>query len=246
MSQVFNANVLVPRAVPDPATDHKLPVPGSLNYGGITSQSAVSGLSGVETALIKGDRQWLTQGNESVKITLDRNATVTGNQAEKVAGNQTQTVIGNQLDTTMGNLNRSVIGATNDVYVGKHTVEHKADQLVSEPTSFMHRVESFIERNSEHHDIYKSLWVSAYVAVNVMGLNVDLRVTQAAAMVAQAEVCPVSTAERAIDHKISALDAKIDAVKEEVGAIEPVVKITHLHEVAVTQKILIIGVNQFM
>ena len=44
----------------------------------------------------------------------------------------------------------------------------------------------------------------------------------------------------------AALDTRFEAVDSKIGAIQPVVHVAMFHEVAITQKILVIGVNQFM
>lgn len=243
---VFNANVLVPRAVPDPATDYMLPDPGSLSYGAITSQSALSSTNGVDALLVNGNRDRQMNGNESTRITQDRSHTVGGNQQKKVAGNKTENVVGNFLQTTIGNLHRSIIGATNDLHTAAHTIEHKAQQLIQEPVEYLHNVKSLIAKNVEHYDFYDLYQLICGQATNLIGTNLDFKGVQGAALGLVGEKHGITLWEKDLEGDIGELRTKLHALDSRVGAIQPAVYITMLHEVAITQKIIVVGVNQFM
>lgn len=243
---VFNADVQTPRVTSDPGTDHTLPPAGSLSYGGITSQSALAGTNGVDTLLVSGDRDRQMNGNESTRITQNRTHTIGGNQQKKIVGNKIENVISNFTQTTLGNLHRSIIGATNDLYTAAHTVAHKANQMLQEPVSYFHDVAEHFVKTTEHHDEYQFLQLYAGSAINVIGVNMDFKGGQLAAIIGSAEKTAFSWAEHlaklndaAVDHRFEVLDGKI-------GAIQPVVHVTMLHEVAITQKILVVGINQYL
>ena len=87
---VFAGDVQTPLAVKDPGTDYKLPSPGSLSYGGITSETALSSTNGVDTLLVAGNRDRQMNGNESTGIAQNRTHTVQGNQQKQVSGNKTE------------------------------------------------------------------------------------------------------------------------------------------------------------
>ncbi len=242
----FNGQVLTPLAVPDPGTDHRLPSPGALSYGGITGTSAVAGTNGAHATLIHGNNDCQTNGNESTRITQNRSHTIGGNQDKKICGNKTENVVLNFLQTTIGNLHRTVIGATNDIYTSAHSIEHKANQVLKEVAAYFHDVDEHYRKNKEHHDEYKYYQLYARQVTNFIGWNLDFKAIQTAAIGALAEAHGFCHAEKALDTKISGIEGKIDALNSRVGAIQPVVHITMLHEVAITQKILVVGVNQFM
>jgi hypothetical protein len=243
---VFNANPLTPRTVPDPGTDHMLPDGGSLSYGGITGQSALASTNGVDALLVNGNRDRQMNGNESTRITQNRSHTVGGNQQKKVAGNKTENVVGNFMQTTIGNLHRSVIGATNDLYTAEHTVEHKANQVLQEAAGYYHTIKAFAEKHESHIDDYMEYQLHALLVQNFIVHNLDVKGIQNAAIGLLAEVHGIDNKAKEIDNDIKELQNKVHALDNRVGAIQPVVHITMLHEVAITQKILIVGVNQFM
>ena len=243
---VFLGDIQTPLAVKDPGTDYKLPPPGALSYGGITSETALSGTNGVDALLVAGNRDRQMNGNESTRITENRTHTVQGNQQKQVSGNKTENVVGNFVQTTIGNLHRSIIGATNDLYTAAHSISHKANQMIQEPVTYMHDVMSQFVKNTEHHDEYQKLQLYAAWAVNVIGVNNDFKLLQTALIGVGAEASGISHAEHVAKLHEAALDQRLEALDGKIGAIQPVVHITMLHEVAITQKILVIGVNQYI
>lgn len=243
---VFNGDVQTPRATSDPGTDHILPPPGSLSYAAITANSALAGTAGVDTLLVSGDRDRQMNGNESTRITQNRSHVITGNQKKKIVGNKIENVISNYTQQTIGNLSRSVIGATNDLYTATHTIAHKANQMLQEPVSYFHDVAEHFVKTREHHDEYQFLQIYAASVINVFGINMDFKGAQLAAIIGSAEKTAFSWAEHLAKLHDAAVDQRFEALDGKVGAIQPVVHITMLHEVAITQKILIIGVNQYI
>jgi hypothetical protein len=242
---VFNADNKTPRVTSDPGTDHILPPSGSLSYGAITSNSALAGTNGVDTLLVSGDRDRQMNGNESTRISQNRTHTITGNQQKKIVGNKVENVISNFTQTTIGNLHRSTIGATNDLYTAAHTVAHKANQMLQEPVAYFHDVSEHFVKTTEHHDEYQFLQIYAASVINVFGVNMDFKGAQLAAIIGSAEKTAFSSAEHLAKLHDAAVDQRFEALDSKIGAIQPVVHVTMLHEVALTQKILVIGVNQY-
>jgi hypothetical protein len=243
---VFSANVLVPRAVPDPGTDHTLPDAGSLSYGAISSQSALASTDGVDTLLVNGNRDRQMNGNESTRITENRSHTIGGNQQKKVAGNKTENVVGNFLQTTIGNLHRSVIGATNDLYTAEHTIEHKANQVLQEAAAYYHTIKEFFEKHNSHIDNYIDYILLAGSVQNFIGINLDFKGIQGAGIGLVGEKHGITLWDKDLEADIGELKAQLKALDSKVGAIQPAVYITMLHEVTITQKLIVIGINQFM
>ncbi len=243
---VFSADVQTPLATPDPKTDYKLPTPGQLLYSAITAVSALASTIGHDTLLLTGDRDRQMNGNESTRITQDRTHTVSGNQQKQIAGNKNENVVGNFAQQTIGNLHRTIIGATNDLHTAKHTIAHKADQLIQEPVNYMHDVATHFMKNQEHHDEYQFLQLYAGNAINVIGMNNDFKGAQTALIGAAAEKAGASWSEHLAKLHDAAVDQRFEALDSKIGAIQPVVHVAMFHEVAITQKIIVIGVNQFV
>ncbi len=243
---VFSGDIQTPLAVPDPGTDYKLPPPGSLSYGSITAQSALAGTNGVDTLLVAGNRDRQMNGNESTRITENRTHTVQGNQQKKVVGNKVENVIGNFTQTTFQNLSGTVIGATNHLYTGAHTIAHKADQMLQEPVAYYHDVQEHFVKTREHHDEYQFLQVYVGQATNVIGSNQDFKLIQTALIGAGAEKSGMSYTEHLAKIHDAAVDQRFEALDSKIGAIQPVVHVAMFHEVAITQKIIVVGVNQYI
>ena len=243
---VFAADIQTPLAVKDPGTDYKLPPPGALTYAAITAETALAGTNGVDALLVAGNRDRQMNGNESTRITQDRSHTVGGNQQKLVSGNKNENVTGNMGQTTIGNVNRSIVGTTSDLHTGTHDVSHKADQHIDEPQKHFHNVVIKFFKAHEHHDEYTTYQLYCGQAVNFFGINTDVKGVQTAIIGAAAEKALASYDDHLAHIADKALDARFSAVNTRIGAIQPVVHVAYFHEVAITQKIIVVGVNQFM
>ena len=243
---VFSGDVQTPLAVPDPKSDYKMPVPGQLNYGGITGTGALAGTTGHDTLLLTGDRDRQMNGNESTRISQNRSHTVSGNQQKQIAGNKVEDVVGNFAQQTIGNLHRTIVGATNDLYTAAHTIAHKANQMLQEPVTYMHDILEHYQIETEKWDRFIAYQLSALSMTNMAGVNIDLKGTQLALIGASAEHTFASWSEHLAKIADAAVDQRFEALDSKIGAIQPVVHVAMFHEVAITQKILVIGVNQFM
>lgn len=242
---VFSGDVQTPLATADPKTDYKLPTPGQLSYGAITATGALAGTTGHDTLLLTGDRDRQMNGNESTRITQDRTHTVSGNQQKQIAGNKNENVVGNFAQQTIGNLHRTIVGATNDLFTAEHTIAHKANQMLQEPVEYMHDVKSHFVKNQEHHDEYQFLQVYAGNAINVIGVNNDFKGAQTALIVGAAEKAAASWSEHLAKIHEAALDHRMEALDSKIGAIQPVVHVAMFHETTITQKIIVVGLNQW-
>lgn len=244
---IFSGDVQTPLAVPDPLSDYKMPVPGQLSYSAITGVGALAGTTGHDTLLLTGDRDRQMNGNESTRISQDRTHTIQGNQQKQIVGNKNEGVVGNFAQQTIGNLHRTIVGATNDLHTGVHTLAHKANQLIQEPVDYMHNIMNTFVNGEEKADNFKMYQLTSRTVINVIGNNHDFKGIQTAAIGAAAEVCiGPSWAEHTVKVKEAAIDQRFEAMDSKIGAIQPVVHVAMFHEVAITQKIIVIGVNQFM
>ena len=241
---VFDAKVKIGRDVSDPDTDHSLPPSGALSYGSIKSTSALAGTNGVDTLLVNGNRDRQMNGNESTRVTQNRLHRIGGNQNKQVAGNRVDTVAGNHMHTIMGDTHRAIIGNTNDSYTGGHTVEHKEEQKVQETTTFMHDIKEFLEKHQWHAEDYAYAWYFAYVVLNVIGSNTELRGAHTEAKLGKVEGFIVGLAAGVHETGLGACKEEAHVVHNHINVVQPVVAVAMLHEVVITQKILIVGVNQ--
>ena len=243
---VFAADIQTPLAVKDPGTDYKLPPPGSLSYGAITAESALAGTNGVDTLLVTGDRDRQMNGNESTRVAQNRSHTIQGNQQKKVVGNKLENVIGNFTQTTFQNLSRSVIGMTNDLHTGTHTIAHKANQMLQEPVKYLHDVQEHLRKCESKTDEFNHYQLHAVTVVNSIESNTDFKGLQTAAIAASAEKAGLSADSYFAKIHDAAVDQRFEALDSKIGAIQPVIHVTMLHEVAITQKIIVVGVNQYI
>ena len=246
MAGVFAADTQTPLATADPGTDHKLPAPGMLSYGAITATGALAGTTGHDTLLLTGDRDRQMNGNESTRITQDRTHTVSGNQQKQIAGNKNENVVGNFAQQTIGNLHRTIVGATNDLFTAVHTIAHKAEQKLQEPVAYLHQVAEHYSIEEEKNDRFGAYQLMAGNVINIIGVNCDFKGAQTALIGVAAEKAGASWSEHLAKIHDAAVDQRFEALDSKVGAIQPVVHVSMFHEVAITQKILVIGINQFM
>jgi hypothetical protein len=145
-AQPFDCAVKIPLRAPDPGTDCKLPAAGALNYGAITSFSALASTNGSTTSLVTGDHFEMMHGNEFRTIFLDREHTILGNQLSTV--NQ------NRHDITQKNYNQHVTaatqryhnGATNEVFNQPHANTHATKREMHEPTQLFNLVTERVEK----------------------------------------------------------------------------------------------------
>ena len=132
---VFDGSIVTPRAVPDPFTDHLLPPPGALDYGSITSLTALAGTTGVDACLIQGDKWQQLVGNHTENVAMDHKLQITGNRAEQVTGNHQHTIVGTTNTTFVGVHNQTNIAPRNDTYNHTRTENHAESEHINQPTS---------------------------------------------------------------------------------------------------------------
>ena len=244
---VFDGVPKVVRAVPDPMTDKILPSPNSLSYGGITSPTALGGTCGMDTMLVHGDRDRQIDGSERSRITIDRYHKVGVNQMNLVGENRTDMTTGNHNKTVIGGSNRTHVGPTNDTYVENHAIDHKSDQQLQEPVSYLHFIKEktgkYYQKSDETHS---SLFLADFFSSYVTALYTDVRTGYIMATGVSGAATGVNLHLEGVDNATRGLENKLEGIKSSIEAIQPEVSITMLHEVALTQKIIIVGVNQFM
>lgn len=243
---VFSGDIITPTQPNGHAEDHQLPDLGNLNLKAITAPTALPGVNGVHVEVIHGDTDRQRNGNESTKITSNRSHTVAGNQTKAISGNKSENVVGNFLQTTIGNLHRSIMGATNELHVAEHTIVNNATQRLQEVASHYHEVKEKLEKHHSHIDDYIEYQLHSALVQNFIGHNLDVKGGQNALIGWLAEHHIIDNDSKEIHNDIKAMQNKVTALDDRIGAIQPVVHIAMFHEVSVTQKILVVGVNQFM
>lgn len=111
---------------------------------------------------------------------------------------------------------------------------------------FMHNVQTRLSQSESKWDTYGDYLVTARTQTAFTGFFTDMRIGSLAGTAAAASATGVNLHAEGFDNGTKAVDNKIAALDSKIGAIQPAVYVTMLHEVAVTQKILIIGVNQYL
>lgn len=227
------------------ANDRKLPPLGSLNYRSIAAPTALAGTNGVETFLVTGNRDGRIKGSESTRITQNRSHTIGGNQSKQVAGNRTDNVAGNHLHTVMGDTHRTIIGNTNDTYAGTQSVEYKESQRLHEPVAHMHFIADFFEKHGWHKEEYDyfSSFINWAVSAIYM-LNAEFRTAHAELKVAKAEAFGIGLTTHGHEFKLGEEKQETHVIHNHINIIQPVIAVAMVHEVVVTQKIFILGMNQ--
>ena len=243
---VFDGLIQIPLAVPDPMTDWALPSPGALSYGAITADSALAGTNGHDTLLLAGNRDRQMNGNESTRITENRSHDVGGNQHKQVTGNKDENIIGNFVHQTTGNLHRSIVGMTNDLFTGAHTIAHKANQLLHEPVNFMHNVMNTSNVGQVYAQRYGDYQSLVGVYENVVGLNIDIKGSQLGLIGAGFDKTVIHASEKDVKMEGIQLQIREETVRATVGAVQGNLGAAMFHEVAFTQKIVVVGANQIV
>ncbi len=245
MGSVFNADVQIPLAVPDPGTDWKLPPPGLLSYGAITTTGALAGVTGHDAMVLTGDRDRLMHGNENTAIDLNRTHAVTGNQKKTVVGNKAENVHGNMTQQTNGNVGRTNIGCTNDCYGDTHNQEHKSQQNVQEPEDFFHSIWSHRSHGYVYLQNYLSYFSFTGLYFNVVGTNIDFKLFQGGRTLAENDTTFFHLGMHGFQLKSKATEQHIAMMETTIHTVEASVGEAKFHEVAFTQKIVVVGLNQF-
>ena len=242
----FDGKIGTPTRPNGSRNDNAPPNCGSLSLKDITSLGALAGTHGSDVLLLHGDRDLQITGSENTRITVNRTETVFGNEETTIRGNKTEMVIGNNAQTTVGDLHRTSLSTTSDTYVGKHTIEHKEDQQMNESQGHYHNLTEKWEKANVKIDDWIEYQLHAIGVQNFIVSNLDIKGFQNAAIGLLAEKHFSCAAEKDVEVQLKQLHTQIAELKSEVGAIEPVVYITKVHEVSITQKLIVIGINQFM
>ena len=241
----FAADVKTALAVADPMTDYLLPPAGALAYAAITTAAALASTTGHDTLLLQGDRDRQMHGNENTVISQNRSHQVGGNQQKQIAGNKNENIVGNFIHQTIGNLHRTIIGATNDLYTAEHAIAHKANQLLHEPVTFFHAVNTTSNQGEEYAQKYGNYDSEVGTYFNVVGMNTDLKGVNLGFSLLEAVGTGPSVAKHAAKVQEAELNARFHAVQTQIGAIEPEIYITNIHAVAITTIIgIALGENQ--
>src|SRR5258708_6137326 len=121
---IFAGSTKISRVVTDPGTDHKLPSPGSLSWGGITAVAAVPGTTGADAKLVHGDRWTQVNGNHTETVVDNVSLTVGSNQTIKVGADQKETICGTANETIIGPHVITNLGEYNETRIGAHIQLH--------------------------------------------------------------------------------------------------------------------------
>jgi hypothetical protein len=206
---VFSANIITPRAVPDPGTDHTLPPAGALSYAAITSASALAGTNGVDATLVQGDTWMELHGNMTVDIYGHLKSNIFQNHLHKTIGNLNCTIIGNTIDKRIGPQIHTNIAPRNDIFCHTRTECHSQPECQSQPTTRS-------DAGGDSFWTFKNNWNFCWFSANfaVIGLNAFLIYARAAYVYAQDNGLVFGNALAEVGSK--GLKVRLGALKSEI------------------------------
>ena len=226
---VFNGTPGTPRITPDPATDYLLPPAGALNYGSISSLTALMSTNGVATSLVHGDHFEMMNGNEIRTITLDRDHTILGNQYSTVKQDRHDTMESNYNQHVTGATQRTHIGATQEHFVAEHGNTHESDRHMNEPQKVWHVIDERIESANKITQTYgyKTEVVLAKtdicigLSLGYTSIGVEHKVTKVEGTNSVGyEYGPIALESKALKQEVGGLKNEVDALKARLSNAE--------------------------
>lgn len=218
MSSVFAGEIIVPRAVADPGTDHSLPPSGSLSYGSITSLTALAGTDGVNTSLITGDKWQQLNGQHTENVSENHLLTIQGNRQEMISGDHTHTIVGNTNATHIGTHNQTNISPRNDTFAHTRTEVHSEEEHQQQPTG---RKESTAEEstNTEKESHFKQFeYMVTGVSMEAKVVATEYKRVAVGVVNMGADFVVMKSSSKAFEENLGALASEVKGVKLKAAA----------------------------
>ena len=240
----FLADIFVPTRDSAASRDKDTPHLGSLSAGGMIDDGGLSGTSGHETVIIKGDRFQRLTGKETIyrkgdvldDTIGDWTGKVKGNVNEKITQNFTWLVNGQVVQTHKGETRQTFVGAVAQVFDGsKHA---------QESIEWLHWVPEIFSYGIFHSDNFFAYTMAAIFSVSGFATNLDLRGVDVGFKALHGEKVGVELWEKEEKADVTLMMQRVRVTESFVMAVEPGVGAAMMHEVAVTQEIFAVGANQ--
>lgn len=219
---VFDGQVKTGLRVSDPGTDKRLPGPGSLSYGSMTSEGAIEGVAGVDCLLTHGDVWREIDGTEQRQTWKNHMANILGQETYTVQQMQTIQITGPVTHTINTDLNFTVLGTHNTVNIGPHNASFVAPQ--SESRQSPKSMEEPVSRMESRGE--KIEWLSGGKFELNYGINAEVNTGMKTEITnLSLEVCSLKgeaemghQKSEALSQKMQGLANKVMGVNSEVGA----------------------------
>jgi hypothetical protein len=230
MMAVFSANILTATRANSILTDNAAPGFGALSPGAMTSTSAVSGTTGVDSKLIHGDRWQEIQGNQTENIKNDLTTHIKESETWTVEENLDLTIKGKTTDNRVEDVKEYFHAESRFEYFGEHTDQHHEQDHQINPTH------TFDILNIEGEFKNIDLAIKA-LSIEAKGGVIDATVSKAEAWGAGAEAWGIQVgaggfhneavamdvSEKALDQRLDGIDDKIAALNLQVGAARTII-----------------------
>lgn len=199
---VFDGKVQVPLAVPDPKTDAKLPPPGALQYGAITTAAALAGTTGVHAALIHGNKWQQLNGSHTENVSVNHQLKITGNRKETVAGNHRHTIVGTTVSTHHGVHHHQNTSARNDLFLQHRTEQHAEKEFEQQTTQRMEHLADEVKEIQNEKHIKGFEWSIIALKTEATGTGFETKVTSTSVIGIVAEAKGSISKSEAFEHKL--------------------------------------------
>lgn len=223
-----------------------LPDLAALSAGAMTSSSGLNGLEGVETSLIKGDRNEYLKGNQTtereknLKDITQQNSTWYGklNHDQQIGLSSTLQIGKDRWKT--------IKGETLEHYTGEVSIVYSSNLEVEQPMKIFEHVNTYVGYGMAHSDNFILYSLAAVAAVSAFVGNLDVRGGNYLLAVAVGESILFKHEEKAEELSMVMMRQSVRLTEAFAIGIEPGVGAAMFHEVAITQEIIAVGVNQWV
>ena len=227
---VFSSNVLTATGANALAQDSASPDFGALSAKAMTSSTAVSGTTGVDSKLIHGDRWQEIEGNQTENIKNDLNTHIKENETWVVDEKLDLTVKGKTIDNRIEVVNEYFHAESKFEYFGEHTDQHhEKDHQINPTLTF-----DILHTEGEMKNVDLAI---KGLAIEAKGMVLDATVGKAEAWGAGAEAWGAQVSaggfvneafglnvkEKAGDHDMRLVHADIAALNAQIGATRTVI-----------------------
>ena len=244
MGEPFIGDIFLPTRESAATKDKNPPKLGKLSAGGMIDVAGLGSTSGVETAVITGDRFQRLTGKETIYRVGDVIDDTKGDWADKVKGSVDAEITKDYTWLVKGDVVETIKGETKQTYTGAVATVFKSEKMAEEPMEWFHHVNEVFSYGAFHSDNF-----GAYTLVGGIGLtaflsNTDLRGIDLGfkAIIGEKHAIELWEKEEKVD--ITLMMQRIRVTETFVMAVEPGVGAAMMHEVAVTQEIFAVGANQ--
>jgi hypothetical protein len=214
---VFQNNILTATGANALNKDSAFPSLGALDPKQMTSASAVSGTTGIDSKLIHGDRWQEIKGNLTENIEKNLKTDIKENETWEIHENLTFKVDGKTKDTRVEDVKEYFLAESKFEYMLEHTDQHHAKDHQINPTQTF----DILHTEGEYKNV--DLAIKA-TALEAKGLSAEVIVAKAEAWGAGAEAFGVQVGAGVLENCVTMLHAEEDELEERLKGMENEIK----------------------